>query len=402
MPDPEGLDRGVDRTIEAWERWSASCTYDGPFRDEVRRSALLLKQLIFAPTGAIAAAATTSLPESRTTAKNWDYRYSWIRDTAFSLTALFQLGVREETHASITWLLSLLREEGEGPGVLHTLAGGRPGADVTCYDVPGWRGSSPVVTGNRATDQLQLGVYGDLFSTVQVYVDHGNVLDAPTGRLLTSIADRAADDWRRRDAGMWELEDDRHYTTSKLGCWVALTHAAHLADLGQIDGDAGRWRHEAEAIREWVGTEGWSENLGAYEFHPGSDELDASILLHAISGFDRGERMIRTLDALEEKLGAGPHLYRYSGMRSEEETFLACSFWMVAARALCGQVERAQELMEQLLAQAPNDVGVLAEMLDPTTGAHAGNLPQALSHLALVNAALTIHSVRTGEVEPVS
>ncbi|TGO05511.1 glycoside hydrolase family 15 protein [Serinibacter arcticus] len=402
LPDPADVDAGVDRTVEAWQRWATMLTYRGPFSDQVARSALVLKQLIHAPTGAIAAAGTTSLPESATTSKNWDYRYSWIRDTAFSLTALFQLGVREETHASITWLLRILREQTDRLGVLHALDGSAPGSEVTSYDVPGWRGSQPVVTGNRATDQLQLGVYGDLFSTVQVYVDNGNVLDAPTGRLLTTVADRAADDWRRPDAGMWELEEDRHYTTSKLGCWQALTHAAHLAEVGQIDGDVERWRHEADAIRAWVEEHAWSETLGAYEFYPGSGELDASILLHAISGFERGDRMRRTLDALAEELGEGPHLHRYTGMAQEEETFVACSFWMVAARALCGQLAEAEALMEQLVREVPNDVGVMAEMLDPATGAHVGNLPQALSHLALVNAALTIDSVRRGDVGPVT
>lgn len=398
LPAPQQVDEGVDRTADAWRRWTETCTYDGPWKHDVHRSALLLKQLIYAPTGGIAAAATTSLPESTMSEKNWDYRYSWIRDTAYSLSALFQLGVREETHASITWLLRLLRTQGE-VGVLHRLDGRVPDPEVTRYDVPGWRGHGPVVTGNRAADQLQLGVYGDLFSTVQVYVDHGNVLDAATGRLLTEIADRAADDWRRLDAGMWELGEERHYTTSKLGCWQALVHAAHLAAVGQIDGDVDRWRYEADAIREWVHQNAWNEEIGAYVWYPGSDELDASILLHAISGFDRGDRMRSTLDVVAQQLGAGAHLYRYSGMQAEEGTFVACSFWMVAARALCGQLDHAEQLMTQLLDQAPNDVGMLAEMLDPTTGDFLGNLPQALSHLALVNAALTIQAVRAGDVD---
>ncbi|WP_344339847.1 glycoside hydrolase family 15 protein [Agrococcus versicolor] len=397
LPDPEAMDAGIDRTIEAWRRWSQSCAYDGPWEAEVARSALVLKQLIHGPTGGIAAAATTSLPESRTEPKGWDYRYSWVRDTAYSLSVLLQLGVTEEVHAAMTWMLRLVRAEDDATAVLHRLDGGDPGDDVEEHDVPGWRGAQPVVTGNRAADQLQLGVYGDMFSIVQMYVDGGNVLDAPTGRLMTEIADLAADRWRSRDAGMWELTEQRHYTTSKLGCWQALQHAAHLADVGQIPGDADRWRFEADAIRAWVDEHCWSDELGAYTWYAGADRLDASILLHAISGFDRGDRMRSTLDALERELGHGPHLMRFSGAADEEESFVACSFWMVAARALCGQVDQARERMDELVASVPNDVGLMAEMVDPTTGAFVGNLPQALSHLALVNAAVTIHSVEQGE-----
>lgn len=398
LPDPAAMDAGIDRTVAAWSRWSDSCELDGDWRAAVHRSALVLKQLIYGPTGGIAAAATTSLPESLAGGKDWDYRYSWIRDTAYSLSVLLQLGVSEEVHGAMTWMLRLLRSQDETTAVLHALDGEVPGDEVAEHDVPGWRGVQPVVTGNRAASQLQLGVYGDLFSIVQLYVDAGNVLDASTGRLLAEIGDLAADRWRRPDAGMWELPEERHYVTSKLGCWQALQHAAHLADIGQIPGDAERWRFEAEAIRGWIEEHGWSEERGAYVWHPGTDALDASILLHAISGFDRGPRMRATLDAIDRELAHGPHLHRWSGADAEEGSFVACSFWMVAARALCGQVDLARERMDALLAEAPNDVGVLAEMIDPSTGAFLGNLPQALSHLALVNAALTIASVERGEV----
>ncbi|WP_413320757.1 glycoside hydrolase family 15 protein [Agrococcus sp. 1P02AA] len=393
LPDPAAMDAGIDRTVAAWSRWSESCDYRGDWPEAVHRSALLLKQLIYGPTGGITAAATTSLPESLAGGKSWDYRFSWVRDTAYSLSVLLQLGVTEEVHGAMTWLLRLLRGQDDATAVLHGLDGSVPGDAVEHHDVPGWRGVQPVVSGNRAASQLQLGVYGDVFNIVALYVDAGNVLDAPTGRLMAEIADLAADSWRRKDAGMWELEEQRHYTTSKLGCWHALQQAAHLADLGQIPGDAERWRFEAEAIREWVTEHCWSEEVGAYVWHPGTDQLDASILLHAISGFDRGERMRRTLDALERELGKGPHLLRYSGAADEEASFVACSFWLVAARAHCGQLDAAHERMDRLLAESPNDVGLLSEMLEAGTGAFLGNLPQALSHLALVSAALTIDDV---------
>jgi GH15 family glucan-1,4-alpha-glucosidase len=393
LPRPEDVDEGIDRTIANWESWSAAFSWDGPWESSVRRSALLLKQLIFAPTGALAAAATTSLPESLVNQKNWDYRFTWVRDAAYSLTALFRFGVREETHGAISWLLATIRHDGPEPCVFYQLDGSLPTGQVTAFDAPGWRGVGPVVGGNAASGQLQLGVFGDVFSIVQLYVDHGNVLDDATGRLLTEIADLACDRWRSTDSGMWELTELRHYTTSKLGCWQALTQAAHLADIGQIPGTSLRWRREADTIREWVQDNCWSAEKQAYVWYPGSDQLDASILLHAISGFDRGPQMSATLDALRTELGCGPHLYRFSGARDDEQegTFVACSFWMVSALSLVGRQSEAAELMEELLA-LQNDVGILAEMIDPGTGAFLGNLPQALSHLALVNAAITLHN----------
>jgi len=399
LSDPEELDRGVDRTIASWERWSSEIHWDGPWAEHVTRSTLLLKLLVYAPTGAMAAAATTSLPEWYDGTGAWDYRYAWVRDTAYSLTALFRLGVREETHAAIAWMLRTIGAfssggpDGGEPAIFYRLDGSEVGDVVERLDVPGWRGAGTAVSGNRAASQLQLGVFGDVFSIVQLWVDNGNLLDNRTSLVLTSIADRAADSWRQPDAGMWELEEVRHYTTSKLGCWQALTHAAHLAELGQIPGDADRWRREADRIREWVDEHAWDGQQQAYVFYPGTKELDASIVLHAISGFDRGPRMSSTLDALRRELGAGPHLYRFAGASRSEGAFVACSFWMVSALALVGRHDEAVALMDELVA-TPNDVGVLAEMVDPATGAFLGNLPQALSHLALVNAAIT---VQTGE-----
>jgi GH15 family glucan-1,4-alpha-glucosidase len=308
---------------------------------------------------------------------------------AYSLTALVRFGVREETHGAISWLLGTIVRGGDEPQVCYALDGSTIDPQVRHLDVPGWRDITPVVSGNRASRQLQLGVFGDIFSIVQLYVDSGNILDEETGRMLTGVADLACDRWRSPDAGMWELPQERHYTTSKLGCWQALQHAAHLADVGQIAGSAARWRAEADLIRDWVEQHAWSEELGAYVWYPGSTDLDASILLHAISGFDRGPRMSSTLDAVRHRLGAGPHLYRYTGADSDEGAFVACSFWMVSALALVGRRAEATALMEELMA-TPNDVGLLAEMIDPSSNGFLGNLPQALSHLALVNAAITL------------
>lgn len=389
LPTPDAVDEGIDRTIADWRRWSDSFDYAGEYAEQVRRSALTLKLLIMGKSGSVAAAGTTSLPENLEGGKNWDYRYAWVRDTAYSLTALFRFGLREEIHAAMSWLLRTIRSTDDEPAVMYRLDGSPCIEQETEYDVPGWRGIGPVVTGNRASDQLQLGVFGDVFSIVKLYVDHGNVLDAATGRTLASIADLACDAWQRRDAGLWELTDEQHYTTSKMGCWQALRDAVHLAEIGQIPGDPSRWRVESDRIRNWVEEHCWSEEQQAYVWYPGTAKLDASILLHAISGFDRGPRMSSTLDALQRELGDGPHLYRYSGSADEEATFVACSYWMVTALHLCGRTAEARTRIGEL-EETPNDVGILAEMFDPSDRSALGNLPQALSHLALINAAITL------------
>ncbi len=393
LPDPEEVDRGIDRTVANWRAWSREFHYDGPWGKAVQRSALVLKLLLHEPTGAIAAAGTTSVPESRAGGKNWDYRYAWVRDAAYTLDAWIGFGLREEVHAAIAWVLRTLREH--GPRVFFTLDGRLPPAPERRH-VPGWRGTGPVVVGNRVDGQRQLGVYGDLLAVVRGYVDAGNLLDADTARMLAGVADDAADAWHRPDAGMWELPDERHHTSSAMGCWQALRCAVHLAEAGQIPGDVDRWRAEAERIRAWVERECWSEERGAYVMAPGSDDLDASVLLHARSGFDTGERMSRTVDALRAELGSGPLLHRYSGTPQEEGAFVACGFWGVTALAAVGRTDEARAWMDELLEFA-SDVGVWPEMVEAGTGDFLGNLPQALSHLALVQAALTLAPALAGE-----
>ncbi|PPF47245.1 glycoside hydrolase family 15 protein [Pseudoclavibacter sp. AY1F1] len=395
VPDPEKVDEGIDRTVRSWLRWSEEFSYDGPWADQVQRSALALKLLIFSPTGAIAAAATTSLPENPAGGKNWDYRFAWIRDLAYTAHSLTWFGLREETHAAISWLLRTIREQSPDIYVMYTLDGATC-AGVENYDVPGWRGNSPVVTGNPAQGQLQLGIYGDLIAISRTYVDDGNLLDVETARLLAKVADKACDDWRKRDAGMWELGDEQHYASSKMGCWQALTDAVALAEGLHIEGDVDRWRAERDRIREWTIEHCWSDDLKSYVMHPGSDRLDASVLLHAPSGFDRGERMSSTIDALTEELGSGHLLYRYSGVDAEEHTFVACAFWRVSALACVGRHDEAVAAMEALVTQT-NDVGLLAEMIAAGDGAFWGNLPQGLSHLALINAALMIKELAQEE-----
>ncbi|MFS0853409.1 glycoside hydrolase family 15 protein [Microbacterium sp. 179-I 3D4 NHS] len=396
LPDPRNVDLGIDRTIDNWRHWSSVFSYDGPWADHVQRNALALKLLIYSPSGAIAAAATTSLPENPDGGKNWDYRHAWVRDLAYTTHALVRFGLREETHAALSWLLQTIRRHGPELHVMYDL-NGETVPEPRHYDVSGWRGIGPVVTGNPASGQLQLGVYGDLMAISRTYVDAGNVLDVRTARMLVGIADRTCDLWRNPDSGMWELPELRHYTSSKMGCWKALDDAVALAEAGAIPGSAARWAAERDRIRTWIDENCWSEERGAYVFHPGADDLDVSVLLHAPTGFDRGERMSSTIDALTAELGAGPLLYRYSGAAAQEKTFVACAFWRVEALACVGRHEEALALMDELIGLS-NDVGIYAEMIDADDGSAWGNTPQALSHLAFLSTAMTIRDVVPAEL----
>ncbi|MFP7761936.1 glycoside hydrolase family 15 protein [Marisediminicola sp. LYQ85] len=392
MLTPEIVDEGIDRTVDNWTFWSREFSYEGAWPDAVHRSALALKLLIHSPTGSIAAAGTTSLPESHTAEKNWDYRYAWVRDLAYTAHALIRFGLREETHAAVSWMLTTIRRHGPELYVFYSLDGGVP--EGSSYpEVPGWRDHGPVTVGNDAQGQLQLGIYGDLFDLMRLYVDDGNVLDAETGRLLASVADRTCDTWQQSDAGIWELPEERHYTSSKMGCWQALDAAVHLCELGQIPGGSERWVAERDRIAAWIHEHGWSESRQAYTMYPGSDELDASVLLHAPSGFDRGERMSKTIDTIARELGRGSLVYRYSGMQHEEGTFVACAFWLASALACVGRLDEAVARMDDLIGLA-NDVGLYSEMIDAETGEFLGNLPQGLSHIALINAVITIEEIR--------
>jgi GH15 family glucan-1,4-alpha-glucosidase len=388
VPQPELTDESIDRTIESWRDWSRQFRYEGPWADAVQRSALALKLLIHAPTGALAAAATTSLPETLDGSKNWDYRFGWVRDVAYALESLLRFGLREEPQAAVAWLLSTIEKNGPRLHVFYTL-GGEISESVTRPEVPGWRGIGDVIVGNEAESQLQLGVYGDLFTMMRNHVAAGNLLDVETGRLLAGFADRVCDDWQRRDSGMWELPETQHYTASKMGCWNALNSAVILCDAGQIPGRSDRWRLERDTIRSWIEKNCWSEARKAWVAWPGSDTLDTAVLLHAVSGFDRGERMSSTIDAVRDELGRGPLVYRFTAAIEEEGAFVACSFWMASALACIGRHDDARQLMDQLVALS-NDVGLYSEMIDPADSAFLGNLPQALSHLALITAAMTI------------
>ena len=256
--------------------------------------------------------------------------------------------------------------------------------------LPGYRGSQPVLEGNQAVDQPQWGNFGDLLECVWLAVERNSaVLDPATGRMLERIAERVCDVWAEPDSGIWELGSRRHYTISKMACWVALDRMVRLAERGQVAArDVARWRAEASAIRDWVNVRCWSQAKRSYTFYAGSDDLDASVLLAGRMGFVPGDspRFSQTIDAVRDELADGPLIYRYSGSRDQEGAFLACSFWMIDALVRAGRHEQAREIWKGMAPYA-GDLGLLSEEFDPASGELRGNLPQALSHLALLMAA---------------
>ena len=382
----------LDATSDSWRRWAEHRRYEGPWHEAVIRSALALKLLVYAPSGAIAAAATAALPEVIGGERNWDYRYSWIRDSAFTIDAFLQLGCPAEAQAYFWWLMHATQLTHPRLHVLYRLDGG---TRVHEHELPlaGYRGSRPVKVGNGAAEQLQLDTYGELMQTVWLYSRDGNELDRDVARRFVRIADHVCANWRQPDAGIWEVRSEPlHFTQSKMLCAVALDRAAQLADQGQLpEKHATAWRREAAAIRSFVDGNCWSQEKRSYVRFAGGNELDASLLLAALHEYapPDDERIRLTVDAIERELAHGPYVHRYTGadgLAGREGAFLACSFWLAEALARTGRVDDAVQLMEQLLGLA-NDVGLYSEEIDPGSGEFLGNIPQGLSHLALISAA---------------
>jgi GH15 family glucan-1,4-alpha-glucosidase len=401
VPTRAEMETRLERTIDSWHRWATTMSYHGPWDEAVRRSGLALKLLQVAETGAIAAAATTSLPERLGGDKNWDYRYMWVRDCSFTVDACIKLGLNEEAQGAISWLLHCIRSTSPRINVFYQLNGDLPGPERH-LDAPGYRGSKPVRSGNGASTQTQLGNFGDLFDSVWQYVNSGHLLDAATGRVLADIADRCCDSWQSEDSGIWELNKRRHYTISKIGCWVALDRAVTLHSLGHVaSGQARRWATERDAVKAWVNEHCWSTTKQSYTFFAGSEDLDAATLLAGSTGFDRSRRLAGTVAAIQRELTQGALVYRYSGAQSEEGAFVACSFWLVTALAALGRYAEGCELMDRAV-RLTNDLGLMSEQIDPATGAMLGNFPQGLSHLALINAAFALETAGCSALSPVT
>ncbi len=388
VPSRDHVEARLDATCRVWERWLGFWDYDGPWEDEVARSALALKLLVYAPNGSIAAAPTTSLPEVLGGDKNYDYRYSWVRDSAFTLDALMRLGIPEQVQESFGCLLRAVRQTAPDLRPFYDLDGTVPTRRETLDHLRGYRDSTPVRYGNAASTQLQLGSWGDLLETAALYVSEGNVLDDETAEMLADCVDRVAVLWADDDSGMWELDEHRHYTSSKIAVWTAFERALRLTEAGHLpDRHVAQWREQLARIHRWIEERCWSEELGAYRGWAGEESLDAGVLRACRQGYPECERLHRTVDTIRERLAAAPGLlYRTSEHVGQEGAFVACSFWVVEALARLGCVDEACETMEQILPYA-NDLGLFSEEIDPSSGELLGNFPQGLSHLALVNAA---------------
>jgi GH15 family glucan-1,4-alpha-glucosidase len=397
FPTRRQVETRLAATTRWWQQWAANRRYDGPWRDAVIRSALLLKLLVHAPSGAVAAAPTTSLPEAMGGERNWDYRFCWIRDSAFTMNALLSLGCSAEADAFFWWLMHAAQLTRPRLQVLYRLNGDAH-APERVVPLAGYRGSVPVRIGNRAVDQLQLDVYGDVLQTAWLYRCARGNLDPDIARRLASIADYVTTIWRRPDAGLWEVRDDpRNFTQSKMMCWIALERACQLAATNDLPtGRHSRWRQEATAIQRFVEEQCWSEHRGSYtQSADHDDDLDAGLLLGCIFGYRAKDdvRMSSTIDAVREHLSDGVFVRRYDaddGLAGSEGAFIACSFWLVEALARSGRRDEAATLMENVLGLA-NDVGLYAEEADPTSREFLGNFPQGLSHLALINAAVALN-----------
>jgi GH15 family glucan-1,4-alpha-glucosidase len=393
-----------ERTVGYWRRWLSKCTYTGRWREMVYRSALTLKLLTFEPTGAIVAAPTTSLPEGIGGERNWDYRYTWIRDAAFTLYGLLRIGFTEEAQAFMGWLEDrCYKPKPDGSlQLMYGIDGRSDLTEETLDHLEGYRGSRPVRIGNGAYSQLQLDIYGELMDAVYLYNKYGDLIWYELWSYLRGLIDWVCDNWQREDEGVWEVRGGRrHFVYSKLMCWVALDRGLRLADKRSFPADRERWLEVRDEIYEEIMEKGWSPERKAFVQAYDDDTLDASNLIMPLVFFvaPKGPRMLSTLDAInrppkDDGLVSNGLVFRYDversadGLMGEEGTFSLCTFWLVEALTRAGRLEEARLIFEQMLGYA-NHLGLYAEEIGPS-GEALGNFPQAFTHLTLISAAFNL------------
>jgi len=391
-----------EQTARFWRDWLAQSTYTGRWREMVDRSAITLKLLTHEPSGAIVAAPTTSLPEELGGGRNWDYRYVWIRDAAFSLYALLRLGFTDEAAAFMEWLSERMgspdSEDGDlGPlRVLYDIDGNTP-HEVELDHLSGYAGSRPVRVGNGAVDQLQLDIYGELIDSVYLFNKYGPGISHDAWADLTRLLEWVLDNWDRDDAGMWEIRDDpRPHTTSRLMCWVAVERMMRTARQRGLPGELARWAEVRDAIYARIMEHSWDDSVGAFMQHEGGDSVDAGVLLMPMVKFvaPNDPRFVSTLRVIEERLVSDSLVFRYDlghttdGLDGTEGTFSLCSFWYVEALTRLGRHDDARLALEKMFTYA-NHLGLYAEQVG-LTGEQLGNFPQAFTHLSLISAALNL------------
>ncbi len=399
LPPPVDPDRALRDTEVFWRRWSDRCASAGPWTDVVKRSLVVLKGLTYAPTGGIAAAATTSLPEQVGGVRNWDYRYCWLRDATFTLLALMHAGYYEEARRWRDWLFRAVAGSPEQLQIMYGLGGERRLSEWEVSWLPGYEGSRPVRVGNSAVNQTQLDVYGEVLDALYHATSYGLPASKHGDAVGTVLLKHLAKIWDQPDEGIWEVRGPRqHFTHSKVMTWVAFDRVVKILEKrGNTGRVTQRWRHIRDRIHAEVCRSAFDPELGSFVQAYGSKALDASLLLLPLVGFlpPSDPRIIGTVAAIERRLVVDGFAYRYDtgelidGLPPGEGVFLACSFWLADNFILQGRVTEARELFERLLALR-NDVGLLAEEYDPHLGRQLGNYPQAFSHVALVNTAFNL------------
>jgi GH15 family glucan-1,4-alpha-glucosidase len=401
-PLPEHVTReAFEATVVYWRSWLSRSKYRGRWREMVNRSALTLKLLTYAPTGALVAAPTTSLPEQIGGERNWDYRYTWIRDAAFSLYALLRLGFSEEAAAFMSWLTERTREWQIGESgplqIMYGIDGRKQLTEETLDHWAGYLGSKPVRIGNGAAEQRQLDIYGELIDSIYLYNKYGSPIFNETWDNVRRIVDWLCENWDQVDEGIWETRGgQKDFTYSRVMSWVAIERAIRLHRQRGLPGDIVRWLAERDRIFNQIMQKGWSKERGAFVQHYGSDVLDASLLLMPLVLFiaPRDPMWLKTLDAIGEELVSDSLVYRYNpsaspdGLKGDEGTFSICSFWYVEALTRAGRIDEARLAFEKMLTYA-NHVGLFSEEIGPT-GELLGNFPQAFTHLALISAAYNL------------